>query len=158
MFTGTLTESSLENSRFDVVTFWSALEHTTDPRMNLLEARRLVKPGGPLIVQLPNAASFQARLFEGDWFALDAPRHRFHFAPPVLKRLLTETGFDVYRATHFSKAHNSPALRQSLKVRLGTTASSKMSLVLFFGLALVLDVAMSVVGKGATMTVAALAV
>lgn len=161
VFTGTLTESSWEDSQFDVVTFWSALEHTNDPRMNLREARRIMKTGGTLVVQVPNAASYQARLFKGDWFALDAPRHRYHFTLPVLDRLLSETGFDVYRATSFSKAHNSHALRQSLKVKLGTRASSKISLVKFYlSLAAVkpFDTAMSALGKGATMTIAARAV
>jgi SAM-dependent methyltransferase len=161
VFTGTLTASSWEDSRFDVLTFWSALEHTNEPRMNLREARRIVKTGGTLIVQLPNAASYQARLFDGDWFALDAPRHRYHFTLPVLERLLSETGFEVYRTSFFSRSHNSHALRQSLKAKLVTNDSSAISLVRFYlSLAFVkpLDIAMSAFGKGATLTLAARAV
>ena len=161
VFTGTLTGSSWEASKFDVVTFWSALEHTNEPQMNLREARRIIKTGGTLIVQLPNAASFQAQLFGGDWFALDAPRHRYHFTLAVLERLLTETGFEVYRTSYFSKAHNSPALRQSLKAKLSTSESSMISQVQFYlSLAVVkpFDSAISAFGKGATLTVAARAV
>jgi len=161
VFTGTLTASSWEDSQFDVVTFWSALEHTNEPRMNLLEARRIMKKGGTLIVQLPNAASYQARVFGGDWYALDTPRHRYHFALPVLGRLLSETGFEVCRTTYFSKTHNSHALRQSLKAKLGTKDSSAISHVVFYlSLAFVkpLDSVMSLFGRGATLTVAARAV
>ena len=159
--TGTLLGSSWPDSRFDVVTFWSALEHTNEPRMNLQKARSLLKKGGTLIVQLPNAASYQARLFDGDWVALDAPRHRYHFTFPVLKRLLAETGFEAYRTTYFSKAHNSHALRQSLKVKLGMSDSSALSHLRFYlSLAMVkpIDSAMSAIGRGATLTVAAKAV
>ena len=161
LFTGTLMGTTWEDSRFDVVTFWSALEHTNEPRMNLQKTRRLLKKGGTLIVQLPNAASFQARLFEGDWFALDAPRHRYHFTCPVLERLLSETGFKVYRKTYFSKAHNSHALRQSLKVKLRKNDSSALSYARFYlslAIAKPLDSAMSAIGRGATLTVAARAV
>jgi SAM-dependent methyltransferase len=161
VFTGTLTASSWEDSRFDAVTFWSALEHTNEPRMNLREAWRIMKPGGTLIVQLPNAASYQARVFAGDWFALDAPRHRYHFTLPVLEGLLSETGFEVYRTTYFSKAHNSHALRQSLKAKLVTNNSGAINHALFYlsvPFVKPFDSAMSAFGKGATLTLAARAV
>jgi 2-polyprenyl-3-methyl-5-hydroxy-6-metoxy-1,4-benzoquinol methylase len=161
VFTGTLTASSWEAAQFDVITFWSALEHTNEPRINLSEARRIVKPGGTLIVQLPNAASYQARLFGGDWFALDAPRHRYHFTLPVLERLLSEIGFEVYRTTYFSKAHNSHALKHSLKTRLVTKSSSAINHGLFYlsvPFVKPFDIAMSAFGKGATLTLAARAV
>lgn len=159
--TGTLIGSSWPDSRFDMVTFWSALEHTNEPRMNLQKARRLLRKDGTLIVQLPNAASYQARLFDGDWVALDAPRHRYHFTFPVLERLLSETGFEAYRTTCSSKAHNSHALRHSLKVKLGMIDSSALSHLRFYlSLAVVkpIDSAMTAIGRGATLTVAARAV
>ncbi|HXG95019.1 MAG TPA: class I SAM-dependent methyltransferase [Blastocatellia bacterium] len=159
VFTGTLIESACADAAFDVVTFWSALEHTNEPRANLKEARRILKPGGSVIIQLPNAASYQAKIFRGDWFALDAPRHRYHFTPKALGRLLAETGFKIYRSTLFSKTHNAHALRQSLKSRLHNSNP--------FGHALFLlsipfikpfDWLMSALGSGATLTVAARAV
>jgi 2-polyprenyl-3-methyl-5-hydroxy-6-metoxy-1,4-benzoquinol methylase len=158
VFTGTLTQSQWPDSTFDVVTLWSALEHTNEPRANLREARRITKLGGSLIVQLPNAASYQARMFGGQWFALDVPRHRYHFTLSLLDRLLSETGFEVYRVTGFSKAHNSHALRQSLKVKLLTDDSSAISRALFYVSLPFLepfDSVMSALGKGATLTVAA---
>ena len=158
VFTGTLTESSWEDARFDAVTFWSALEHTNDPRANLREAKRILKPDGTLIVQLPNAASYQARAFGGDWFALDAPRHRYHFTVGVLERLLSECGLEVYRASYFSKAHNAHALRQSLKAKMLKNDSSFIDHALFYLSIPFLkpfDIVMSAFKKGATLTVAA---
>ena len=159
--TGSLVGSSFDGPGFDVVTFWSALEHTNDPRANLKKARRLLKDGGTVIVQLPNAASYQAQLFDGDWMALDAPRHRYHFSFQVLDRLLSETGYEVYRSTYFSKAHNSHTLRKSLKAKLGISDSRAVNHLRFYiWLAILnpIDSAMSLLGRGATLTVAARAV
>lgn len=158
---GTLVEAGFDDAFFDVVTFWSALEHTNEPRANLIEARRILKPDGTLVVQVPNAASYQARWFKGAWFSLDAPRHRYHFNAEGLDRLFSQTGFETYRRTFFSRAHNSHALRQSLKTRLRKPGSPGLSHALFY-LAIPLikpfDLAMTVLSEGATMTLAARAV
>ncbi|MEK6302536.1 MAG: class I SAM-dependent methyltransferase [Acidobacteriota bacterium] len=158
VFTGTLIEAAFPDSSFDVVTLWSALEHTNEPRANLIEARRILKPGGTLLVQLPNATSYQARWFKGSWFALDAPRHRYHFRAGTLHRLLSEARFATYLCSFSSRAHNSHALRQSLKTRLRGPGSSSFSRVLFYlSIPLIkpFDLAMTVLDEGATMTVAA---
>lgn len=161
VFTGALAGSQWPDSKFDVVSFWSALEHTNEPRAGLIEARRILKTGATVIIQLPNAASYQARLFRGDWFALDAPRHRYHFGLEVLGRLLSETGFEIYRVTYLSKTHNAHALRQSLKSRLAGRSSNAFERALFY-LSIPFispcDLLMSAMGKGATLTLAARAV
>ncbi|HUK89744.1 MAG TPA: class I SAM-dependent methyltransferase [Blastocatellia bacterium] len=145
---------------FDVVTFWSALEHMNQPRASLEAARRIIKPGGTLIVQLPNAGGYQARVFKGNWFALDAPRHRYHFSLEALNRLMKETGFETYRATQLSSAHNAHALRQSLKTSLKASASWTGYAAFCLAIPLVkpIDLVMTLVAGGATLTVAAHAV
>lgn len=158
VFAGTLIESECEDEAFDVVTMWSALEHMNDPRANLDEANRIIKPNGTLIVQVPNAGSYQAHLFGGNWFALDAPRHRYHFTPQMLDRLLAEAGFKVYRKTFFSKAHNAHALRQSLKTTLFSRSSGPFNRALFLAAIPFIkpaDWILSALGKGATLTLAA---
>jgi 2-polyprenyl-3-methyl-5-hydroxy-6-metoxy-1,4-benzoquinol methylase len=160
VFKGTLIDSNFADSRFDVVTFWSALEHTNDPRANLGKTREIMKDGGSLIVQLPNAGSYQTRLFDGDWFALDAPRHRYHFTLAVLKQLLAETGFEVYRVSKFSRTHNTHALRQSLKTRLLKNGSLAGRAVFYLSIPVLkpVDTMMSALGQGATLTISARAV
>jgi SAM-dependent methyltransferase len=161
IFNGTLIDSACEDDYFDVVTFWSALEHTNEPRDNLIEARRILKRSGTLIVQVPNAASYQARWFGGDWFALDAPRHRYHFTAATLTRLLGETGFQPFRSSFHSKAHNSHALRQSLKSKLYSPSASAMQRAAFLACLPFIkpfDFLMSSFKHGATLTVAARAI
>jgi SAM-dependent methyltransferase len=159
IFTGTLLEAKFDKGAFDVVTFWSALEHTNEPRLNLLEARRILKSGGTAVIQVPNAASYQAKMFKGDWFSLDAPRHRYHFNLQNLKQLLEATGFAIYHKTFQSKVHNSHALRQSLKAKLWHRSMPKRAaFLLAIPLLKPFDYFMSGSDKGATMTVAARAV
>jgi 2-polyprenyl-3-methyl-5-hydroxy-6-metoxy-1,4-benzoquinol methylase len=158
VFAGTLLDARFDQSFFDVVTFWSALEHTNEPRENLDAARQILRPGGTLIVQLPNAGSYQLRAFKGAWFALDAPRHRYHFTRETLTALLHRTGFEPYRLSFRSREHNSHALRQSLKTRLLADSRSALHSVLFYlsvPLLKPFDLAMSAGGRGATITLAA---
>jgi SAM-dependent methyltransferase len=80
---------------YAAVVFWHSLEHLYEPRVALEHARRLLKPGGTLVVVVPNIASPQARLFGDGWLALDLPRHLVHLADRALVDGLGEIGFEV---------------------------------------------------------------
>jgi SAM-dependent methyltransferase len=79
---------------FDVVVFQHALEHVADPGEDLRHALALLRPGGLLLVAVPNYGSKQAELFGDAWFHLDLPRHRSHFTAAGLERLLHATCFE----------------------------------------------------------------
>jgi len=160
VFAGTLSDVKFEPLSFDVITFWSSLEHTNKPRSNLAAAHRLMKPGGALIVQLPNRDSYQAEWFGRDWFALDAPRHRYHFNLTILDGLLRETGFELFRGSFSSKAHNAHSLKQSLKAKLLNQSSPAGRLIFYLAVPFIrpFDGLMSIAGRGATLTLAARAV
>jgi len=91
---------------FDQVVFWHVLEHLRDPRGALAEARRLLRPGGRLVVAVPNFSSLQARWAGAAWFHLDPPRHLFHFPAAALRRLLERTGLEPEAERHFSLRQN----------------------------------------------------
>jgi SAM-dependent methyltransferase len=91
---------------FDEVIIWHVLEHLSDPRGTLDEIRRILKPGGRLIVAVPNYSSRQARWSDAAWFHLDLPRHLFHFPLGGLRRLLADTGFSLTSEHHFSLRQN----------------------------------------------------
>jgi len=88
-----------EDERYAAVVFWHVLEHLRDPAQQLAAARRLLRPGGVLIVAVPNAASLQARLFGERWLALDLPRHLTHLTPGALRTRLDELGLTVARTS-----------------------------------------------------------
>ncbi len=99
---------------FDFVTMFHVLEHVRDPLAALAYAGSLLAPGGSLIVQVPNAASLQARVFGSRWYGLDVPRHLVNFTPRAVALLLERAGFDGEVIRHFSLRDNPAALASSL--------------------------------------------
>jgi len=114
----TLAEAGYESGRFDQVVVWHVLEHLRDPRATLEECHRILRPGGRLIVAVPNFASWQARWSGPDWFHLDAPRHLHQFPLPALRRLLVRCGFRCGPSHHFSLRQNPFGWIQSALNRL----------------------------------------
>ena len=112
---GTL-ESSTEalEGEYDAVVFQHSLEHVAEPALDLATALELVRPGGLLIVSVPNFGCSQARRFTTDWFHLDLPRHRTHLTPRGLEILLRRSGFE---GTTISTSSSSDGLPMSLLYR-----------------------------------------
>ena len=113
-----LDEAGYPPGYFDEIIIWHVLEHLDDPRRFLREARRLLVPGGRLIVAVPNFGSAQARWGGAAWFHLDLPRHLYHFPLPALCRLLRDHGFTVEGEHHFSLRQNPFGWIQSAQNRL----------------------------------------
>jgi hypothetical protein len=79
---------------------------------------RWLRPGGALVVGVPNLASVQARVGGRRWYHLDLPRHRTHFTPAGLQALLDAGGFDVVGERHVLAEHNPFGMWQSLVNRV----------------------------------------
>jgi len=80
---------------FDVVVGWMVLEHLHEPVLALEKLYRWTKPGGWLVISVPNAASMDFRLFKGAWFALHLPNHLYPFTPETIRLMLNRTGWTV---------------------------------------------------------------
>jgi SAM-dependent methyltransferase len=80
---------------FEVVTLFDVLEHIPDLHNFLKEVRRIIRPGGLLVVQSPNLGSLMAELTGSQWSWLTPPDHLYHFTPETLQLLLHESGFTV---------------------------------------------------------------
>ena len=85
---------------FDAVTMWHTLEHWPEPAEALVQVARLLRPGGVLLVGVPNFGSPEALLARAAWFHLDVPRHLVHFTPATLEAALAARGLAV-RARSF---------------------------------------------------------
>ena len=92
---GLFYESALADRRFDVVTMWHFLEHDYDPARSLRTARRVLKPGGHLVVEVPRLDSLTFRLFRHRWPGLQAPQHTVLFDRLHLVRCAEQAGFEI---------------------------------------------------------------
>jgi hypothetical protein len=90
------------------------LEHLYDPRAHLAAAHELLASDGRLVVQVPNAASWQFRLLGRSWNGVDVPRHLFDFRGRDVEKLLVACGFEVVRRKFFSLRDNPAGLASSV--------------------------------------------
>jgi SAM-dependent methyltransferase len=85
---------------YDVVSMFHYLEHSVDPVRELEAARQVVRPGGHLLIEVPDPASRYAKLLGRWWMPWFQPQH-LHFIPVEnLRRRLGDLGFTVLAEQH----------------------------------------------------------
>ncbi len=94
-----LEDTSYPDNFFSLVTAIDVVEHIPSPRPWLTEAHRILKKGGVLMMETPDASSFHARGRGQNWphYKLE---HLHYFNPSSMKKLLKSLGFeDVKKIT-----------------------------------------------------------
>jgi SAM-dependent methyltransferase len=111
---GSLGDAPLRPDSCAAITLFHVLEHVYDPKQDIEAAHRLLRRNGRLIIQVPNAASWQFRLFGKRWNGLDVPRHLITFRATDVDRLLDCCGFEILRHKYFSLRDNPTGVVTSL--------------------------------------------
>jgi SAM-dependent methyltransferase len=124
----TLRQASIDDAdiapgSIDAMTLWHVLEHVDSPEATLKRLAGWLRPGGLLLIGVPNVRSLQARIGGDRWFHLDVPRHRTHFSPLGLERLAVEAGLEVVAFHGVLLEHNPFGMWQSVVNRLSGTTS-----------------------------------
>ena len=89
---------------FDVVRFSHVLEHVHEPSNVLAEARRVMKPGGLLVVEVPNHLGIVNQAFRQ---SEDVPRHLYSFSVQTLREYYAKVGLRVIRIETQTKSPHS---------------------------------------------------
>lgn len=92
---GTLIEAHFPNAYFDVITVNHVFEHLHDPVEFLIEAKRILKSEGVIILGTPNIASLGFRVFGRFWMPLETPRHLFLYSIKTISLLSEKVGLKV---------------------------------------------------------------
>ncbi len=103
--TGTLPDPTLPSGAFDFVRLRDVIEHLPNPYAVLLDIRRILAPGGVLLVATPNEGSLPTRARAAFGVprarvATVAPPHHLHgFTPDTLRRILVRAGLQPVEVT-----------------------------------------------------------
>lgn len=98
------------DNEIDCVICSHVLEHVHDPKALLLAIFHALKPGGTLLISLPNAGSVVRQATAENWRGLEAPRH---LAIPRLEGLLV-----VIRSLGFNKVSSHVSRLETLDASL----------------------------------------
>jgi hypothetical protein len=119
----TIETAVIEPASLDAVTLWHVLEHLESPGDAIARISTWLRPGGALLIGVPNLASVQARLSGTSWYHYDVPRHRVHYTPAGLAALLARHDLQPVRIHHLLLEHNPYGMWQSLVSRVTTRPS-----------------------------------
>jgi 2-polyprenyl-3-methyl-5-hydroxy-6-metoxy-1,4-benzoquinol methylase len=79
----------------NVITLWHVLEHVHRLQDYMVQLKKLLKPGGHLLIAVPNYTSRDAARYGAAWAAYDVPRHLYHFSPAAMKQLIIKHGLQL---------------------------------------------------------------
>lgn len=96
VFTGSVETIDLPENRYDGAFIIQTIEHVENPHKVLLGIKRLLKPGGKLLVVTDNTDSLDFNMFKRRyWGGYHFPRHWNLFNKNSLSKLATKTNFDI---------------------------------------------------------------
>lgn len=122
--TGVVEAAEAPIQPYDLVVGWMVLEHLHDPIGAMRKVAGWCVPDGWLVVSVPDASALEFRLFRDSWYALDVPRHLFHFTPATIGRVLERAGWHVERVFWHDNPNN---LLMSLRNRCLDRGRSRLA-------------------------------
>jgi SAM-dependent methyltransferase len=87
---------------YDLVMLHHSFEHLPNPQESILQAFRLVKPGGFCLVRIP-LVNFAWEKYGVSWVQLDPPRHLFLYTETSFRILAEKAGFSVEKVVYDSE-------------------------------------------------------
>ncbi len=85
-------DAPLETGRFDIVHSCHTLEHLASPLAVLRDHWRVLKPGGLLVLDVPNLAIIESHDIVEEWFI---DKHLTHFSATTLTAMVEAAGFEI---------------------------------------------------------------
>jgi len=107
------------SAEFDVIYSAHVFEHLLDPMATLVEVRRIIKPSGLLVLEVPyqfyslrdrlrrSLIALTGRTGQGRFYSpvFSAVHHVYFFSPRTLSAMVNKAGFSVLRLRTYEKHH-----------------------------------------------------
>jgi predicted SAM-dependent methyltransferase len=87
------------NDRFDCISMIHSFEHMEDPTSTLCRCYDLLKPGGALLIVVPNFSGVWAKLTAENWPWLNTRDHAFHYTIEALSSILRQSKYHIKECT-----------------------------------------------------------
>ncbi|BCO09769.1 hypothetical protein GF1_21450 [Desulfolithobacter dissulfuricans] len=97
---GPLETAPAPGQLFDLVVGWMVAEHLHDPVGGLKKLREWTRPGGWLVLSVPNAGALEFKIFKEKWYALQLPTHLYHYTPRTIRLVLQTSGWSPVKIHH----------------------------------------------------------
>lgn len=114
LIVGRLNSGTYAEQSFDAITLFHVLEHVEEPKETLDIIDVLLQPNGIVAFSFPNISSWQAKIFKGAWFHMDAPRHLSFFSPQDFISIMENRGYELVHERHFNVEYNPYGTMQSI--------------------------------------------
>ena len=112
--TALLQDSGLPEGHYDVVTAFHVLEHITDGVAFLQLVARWAKPGGLVVIEVPNWGSFDRSRKGADWPGVRALEHVAHYSPATLRSTMERAGLEPVNVRTMGFLWHQQNLREQL--------------------------------------------
>jgi len=114
--TGDFETVDLPKNFYNVITAWDVIEHILNPVRFIEKVKKLLVPGGLLVLGTPNVGSLAYLIRRQHWPILKPPEHLFYFSPITLEKLLKTQFEDVKIVVSFPPFFKvQPSLKAFLK-------------------------------------------
>jgi 2-polyprenyl-3-methyl-5-hydroxy-6-metoxy-1,4-benzoquinol methylase len=87
----------------DAITMWDYLEHSSDPLGDLKICSSLLKPGGIILLSIPNVDSWSYRLLGKKWIGFKNIEHLYFFSRKTLEKLARAAGLTMEKCFYHGK-------------------------------------------------------
>ena len=101
---GLFSDNEYPPASFDCIRAEHVYEHLLSPIEVLSKCRKMLKPSGWMLINIPSKDSWSMGLSPRHYAHLDTPRHIYHHTRHSISRILKAAGFDILKVKSYSVA------------------------------------------------------
>lgn len=98
-----LSDMKFNNNFFDVISLFDVFEHLQDPKKDLKKLHDVLKKDGLLVIGTGDTGSLLPKLVGRKWTFFNPPQHIFYFNKPLIRKILSDAGFEVVKISTAGK-------------------------------------------------------